>query len=54
MFVVGHDAADQIAAAERGDRATFSSDYYSGVQTQADLLRAATAAGVAACAELDR
>jgi hypothetical protein len=46
--------ADQIAAAERGDLATFSGDYDKGVRTQADLLRAATAAGVAACAEVDR
>lgn len=46
--------ADQIAAAGRGDRATFSSDYTAGLQTQADLLRAATAAGVPDCAQVDR
>jgi hypothetical protein len=46
--------ADQIAAAERGDRAAFASDYDAGVRTQADVLKAATAAGVAACAEVDR
>ena len=46
--------ADQIAAAERGDAARFASDYHAGVQTQAEVLRAATAAGVAACAEVDR
>lgn len=46
--------ADQIAAADRGDRVAFASDYAAGVRTQADVLKAATAAGVAACAEVDR
>jgi hypothetical protein len=46
--------ADQIAAAERGDAETFASDYHAGVQAQADVLQAATAAGVAACARVDR
>jgi hypothetical protein len=46
--------ADQIAAAERGDGATFSTDYSAGLQTQAEVLRAATAAGVPQCAQVDR
>lgn len=46
--------ADQIAAAGRGDAATFASDYEGGVKTQAAVLKAATSAGVAACAEVDR
>jgi hypothetical protein len=46
--------ADQIAAAARGDGATFSKDYNTGRTTQAAVLKAATAAGVAACAEVDR
>jgi hypothetical protein len=46
--------ADQIAAAERGDSATFTDDYSAGRQTQTDLLRAATAAGVPGCAKVDR
>ena len=45
---------DQIAAAERGDTATFAADYHSGVDTQAKLLAAATAAGVPDCAKVDR
>lgn len=46
--------ADQIAAAGRGDAATFASDYEAGLKTQAAVLKAATAAGVAACAQVDR
>lgn len=46
--------ADQIAAAERGDGATFAADYDRGVATQAALLRAAEAAGVPDCAKVDR
>lgn len=46
--------ADQILAAGRSDGATFASDYAAGIQTQADLLRAATAAGVSDCAKVDR
>jgi isopentenyl diphosphate isomerase/L-lactate dehydrogenase-like FMN-dependent dehydrogenase len=46
--------ADQIAAAERGDRAAFASDFDAGVRTQADVLKAAIAAGVAACAEVNK
>lgn len=46
--------ADQVAAAERGDGETFTSDYHAGQQTQADLLRAAKAAGTPECAEVDR
>jgi hypothetical protein len=46
--------ADQIAAAGRGDGATFARDYAAGAQAQADLLRAATAAGVPDCAKVDR
>jgi hypothetical protein len=46
--------AEQIDAVRRGDRATFSRDYSAGLETQADLLRAATAAGVAGCAQVDR
>jgi len=46
--------ADQIAAAGRGDAAAFASDYEAGLKTQAAVLKAATAAGVAACAEVDR
>lgn len=45
---------DQIVAAERGDTATFSADYSAGLETQAKLLTAATAAGVPDCAKVDR
>ena len=46
--------ADQIVAADGGDGKTFASDFAAGQKTQADLLQAATAAGVAACAQVDR
>lgn len=46
--------ADQIAAAKVGDTATFAKDYAAGLVTQADLLKAATAAGVPDCAKVDR
>jgi hypothetical protein len=46
--------ADQIAAAGSGDATTFAKDFAAGQKTQADVLKAATAAGVAACAEVDR
>lgn len=46
--------ADQIDAAELVDTATFAKDYAAGLATQADLLRAATAAGVPDCAKVDR
>ena len=46
--------ADQIVAAESGDGTKFASDFAAGQKTQADVLRAATAAGVAACAQVDR
>jgi hypothetical protein len=45
---------DQIAAAERGDTATFAADYHLGVATQAKFLAAANAAGVPDCAKVDR
>jgi hypothetical protein len=45
---------DQIAAAERGDTATFAADYQVGVATQAKFLTAANAAGVPDCAKVDR
>ncbi len=41
---------DQIAAAERGDTATFAADYDIGVATHAKFQVAATAAGVPRCA----
>jgi hypothetical protein len=46
--------ADQIVAADSGDGPKFASDFDAGKTTQADVLRAATAAGVAACAQVDR
>ena len=45
---------DQMAAAQRGDTATFAADYRVGVETQAKLLAAATAAGVLDCTKVDR
>ncbi|HYN70651.1 MAG TPA: hypothetical protein VEX41_10650 [Candidatus Eisenbacteria bacterium] len=45
---------DQISAAERGDTVTFAADYQAGIETQAQLLAAATAAGVPDCAKVDR
>ena len=46
--------ADQIAAALRGDTATFAADYDKGVATQAALLKAANSAGVSDGAKVDR
>ena len=45
---------DQISAARTGDAARFADDYQKGAQTQDKLLEAATAAGVKACADVDR
>jgi len=45
---------DQVQAARRGDIGTFADDYARGVQTQGELLAAAKAAGVPACAAVDR
>ena len=45
---------EQQAAAQSGDSQTFTKDYYGGQQTQADLFRAADAAGVPECAAVDR
>ena len=46
--------AEQITAAENGDTATFAADFAEGAVTQAALLKAAIAAGVADCANVDR
>lgn len=45
---------DQIDAAREGDAERFAADYDEGVATQANVLDAATAAGVSECAEVDR
>jgi hypothetical protein len=45
---------DQIDAARKGDVTRFARDYTAGTQTQAALLAAATASGVAQCANVDR
>ena len=45
---------DQIDAARAGDTDRFADDYQKGVDTQARLLVAAKAAGVADCADVDR
>ena len=47
-------AAEQQAAAARRDSDTFTRDYHEGGDTQEKLPRAATAAGVPACAAVDR
>jgi hypothetical protein len=45
---------EQQAAAKSGDTETFTKDYHEGSDTQAELLRAADAAGVPECADVDR
>ncbi len=47
-------AAEQEAAAHRSDVETFVRDYHEGTKTQDELLRAAYAAGVPECADVDR
>ena len=46
--------ADQIDAANRGDGSKFAADYAEGLKAQTAVLAAATAAGVGACAQVDR
>lgn len=45
---------EQQAAAESGDTETFTKDYYEGADTQSELFRAAEAAGVTECEDVDR
>ena len=47
-------AAEQELAAVHRDSDTFTKDYHEGRATQDKLLRAARAAGIADCAEVDR
>ena len=47
-------AGEQADAAARGDTATFTKDYEAGAKAQAELLDAATKAGIPDCAKLDR
>jgi hypothetical protein len=45
---------EQQAAAEHGDTETFTKDYHDGLETRTELTRAAGAAGVPECADVDR
>jgi hypothetical protein len=47
-------ATEQQAAAARHDSDTFTKDYYEGSDTVKEVLRASGAAGVPACADMDR
>ena len=49
----GELARDQIDAARKGDTTRFSKDYTLGMQTRADLIKAATDAGIPGCAKFD-
>ena len=49
----GQLARDQIDAARKGDTTRFSNDYTMGMQTRADLIKAATDAGIPDCAKFD-
>ncbi|MGH2597574.1 MAG: hypothetical protein ACRDH7_16675 [Actinomycetota bacterium] len=45
---------EQQAAAKHGDTETFTKDYREGLKTRTELIRAAGAAGVSECADVDR
>jgi len=49
----GQLARDQIDAARKGDSARFSNDYTLGMQTKAELTKAAQDAGIPDCAKFD-
>ena len=49
----GQLARDQIDAARKGDTTRFSTDYTLGMQTRADLIKAAADAGIPGCARFD-
>ena len=49
----GELARDQIDAARKGDTTRFSKDYTLGMETRADLIKAATDAGIPGCAKFD-